>query len=83
MMATRRPTPPRRAPTTRTVMPRGRMRLAFFRETWSELKKVAWPTRQEAINLTVVVIVVSVVVGLLLGTIDLGFSKLIDLLLVR
>ncbi|MCC6627134.1 MAG: preprotein translocase subunit SecE [Chloroflexi bacterium] len=42
-----------------------------LRDTRSELRKVTWPTRQETINLTLVVIALSVVLGLILGGVDL------------
>ena len=62
--------------------------LAFLRPRWlqdiiSELRKVTWPTRQETANLTMVVVVVSVVVGLALGGIDLLFNWLIENTLLR
>jgi preprotein translocase subunit SecE len=41
-----------------------------IRETRSELRKVVWPTREETIRLTVVVITISVIIGLLLFTAD-------------
>jgi preprotein translocase subunit SecE len=41
-----------------------------FRETRSELRKVVWPTREETIRLTGVVIVISLIIGLLLFTSD-------------
>jgi preprotein translocase subunit SecE len=47
----------------------------------SELKKVTWPTRDETAYLTMVVIVVSVVVGSALGGIDVAFNWLINHLL--
>lgn len=50
---------------------------SFFRETRDELKKVVWPTRQETIRLTFVVIVVSLLVGLFLGGLDFVFVKII------
>lgn len=37
-----------------------------IRETRSELRKVIWPTREEATRLTVVVIVISIIIGLIL-----------------
>lgn len=46
----------------------------YFRETWAELKKVRWPTRQEAQNLTLIVLAVTVGMALLLGAMDLFFS---------
>jgi preprotein translocase SecE subunit len=36
----------------------------------SELRKVAWPTQRETINLTIVVIALSIAVGLFLGGFD-------------
>jgi len=40
----------------------------------SELRKVTWPTRNETINLTILVIVVSAAIGGLLGVIDIFFN---------
>jgi preprotein translocase subunit SecE len=51
----------------------------FFRNTQSEVKKVTWPTRQQTINLTIVVIGLSLAVGVSLGVIDLALSALIRL----
>jgi preprotein translocase subunit SecE len=53
----------------------------FFRETIGELRKVSWPTRQEAINMTIIVIIVMTVVSLFLWFIDLGATRLISLAL--
>jgi len=52
-------------------------RFQFIREVISELRKVVWPTREEATRLTVMVIVVAASVGVLLGIIDFAFSLLI------
>lgn len=46
----------------------------YFRETRAELRKVRWPTRQEAWNLTKVVLVVTVSMALLLGLLDYLFA---------
>jgi len=46
----------------------------YFRETWAELKKVRWPTRQEAQNLTLIVLAVTVGMALLLGAMDAFFA---------
>jgi preprotein translocase subunit SecE len=51
-------------------------RFKFFTETIAELRKAVWPTRQEAIRLTIIVIVVCLVVGLILGALDYGFTHL-------
>ena len=53
-------------------------RFKFIGETITELKKVVWPTRRETIHLTVMVIIISVVVGAILGTLDYGFTHLVD-----
>ena len=49
----------------------------FFNEAWSELKKVSWPTREQVRNLTVLVFVISFVVGLFITVVDSGFDVLI------
>jgi preprotein translocase subunit SecE len=56
---------------------------AWSADIWSELKKVTWPTRDETVYLTTVVIIVAVTVGILLGGIDIFFNWLIDHLLLR
>ena len=53
----------------------------FFRDTRSELRKVVWPTREQATNLTVLVCVASLAVGLFLGGLDLLFAQLFKMLL--
>ncbi len=51
----------------------------FYRETTGELRKVTWPTREEAWNLTVIVLVVLVIMALFLGLIDLVGAELLNL----
>ena len=46
-----------------------------LREVRSELRKVAWPTRQETLNYSLVVLVTLVIVTLLIFGIDWVFSK--------
>ncbi|MFQ6001012.1 MAG: preprotein translocase subunit SecE [Anaerolineae bacterium] len=53
----------------------------FLRETRSELRKVVWPSRQEATNLTIIVIAVTLTMAASLGFIDYIFSKLFGLLI--
>ncbi|MCX8277708.1 MAG: preprotein translocase subunit SecE [Dehalococcoidia bacterium] len=52
----------------------------FFGEVFSELRKVSWPTRQEATRLSVMVIALSATIGLFLGFVDMGFARLISLI---
>ena len=61
----------------------GKQRGKFIGETISELRKVVWPTRQEAIYLTTIVIVVTVAVAIALWVIDLGFSEVMNIILLR
>jgi preprotein translocase subunit SecE len=51
---------------------------AFYRETIGELKKVSWPTRKEAINLTWVVIIVMALMAVVLGGLDYLFFNFFD-----
>lgn len=53
----------------------------YFKETWVELKKVNWPTRKEALNLTLIVLAVTAFMALLLGAIDLFFTWAFSLIL--
>ncbi|MGE5620345.1 MAG: preprotein translocase subunit SecE [Sphingomonadaceae bacterium] len=53
----------------------------FLREIRSELRKVVWPTRQEAVNLTMIVIGVSAAVGVFLGLVDFTFSEMFRIIL--
>ena len=55
--------------------------VTFLQEVQEELKKVVWPTREEVIRLTIVVLFISVVVGLFLGGIDIVLVKLIEIFL--
>ncbi|MEK6192490.1 MAG: preprotein translocase subunit SecE [Chloroflexota bacterium] len=43
----------------------------YVTESWAELRKVVWPTRRQVVNLTLIVIVVSAVVGAYIAIIDL------------
>ncbi len=52
----------------------------YFRETIAELRKVNWPSRQEATQLTVIVLVVVFLMSMLLGVLDLLFSRLFGLI---
>jgi preprotein translocase subunit SecE len=52
----------------------------YFGETVGELRKVTWPTRKEATNLTLIVIAVVVAMGLLLGALDFIYSRFFALL---
>ena len=54
---------------------------AFFRESAGELRKVSWPTWPEARQLTGLVLLVMLVMGLLLGLTDGAVHRLLNLML--
>lgn len=60
-----------------------RFRFKIFGEVISELRKVVWPTKEEAIRLALFVLALSIALGLLLGAIDYGFTELTKLFLPR
>lgn len=52
--------------------------LAF--DLFNELKKVTWPTRADTIKLSVIVIIISLIIGLYIGIIDFLLAKGLELL---
>ena len=52
----------------------------FIDESWSELKKVSWPNRLQVRNLTILVFVVSLVVGIYITIADTGFDRVVKFL---
>ena len=53
----------------------------YFKDTRAELAKVTWPTREEGIRLTTVVLIVTTIAAIVLFGIDTIFSLIIALLL--
>jgi preprotein translocase subunit SecE len=53
----------------------------FLNEVREELKKVTWPTKNETIRLTTIVVVSSVLAGSFLGIVDLMFTKIFSVFL--
>ena len=54
--------------------------IRFFSEVIGELRKVTWPSRQEATRLTILVLTLSITIGILLGIVDYFFSRLMAVL---
>ena len=48
----------------------------------SELKKVTWPSREETIKLTAVVVIISLIISLYIGIIDFLLARLLNILTV-
>jgi len=55
--------------------------IQFLSEVKSEVKKVTWPSKKEALGGTAVVLVVVFVMALFLGLVDLLLSKIVETLL--
>ena len=55
----------------------------FLMDVISELRKVVWPTREDTFHMAVVVVIVTIIFGALLGGIDIGFSWLVDKILLN
>jgi preprotein translocase SecE subunit len=53
----------------------GGSRFRVFGEVIAELKKVVWLSRREVAYLTVIVLIISIIAGLALGFIDIGFAN--------
>jgi preprotein translocase SecE subunit len=52
----------------------------YFSDVIDELKKVTWPPKNEAIRLTLIVIVISLIIGSYVGIIDVLLAKGLELL---
>jgi preprotein translocase subunit SecE len=52
---------------------------SFFSDSWSELKKVKWPSRKELTSYTIVVVSVVIFVTIYFAILDLGISELVRL----
>ncbi len=59
----------------RPLIPRVR---SYIGEIISELKKVVWPTREEARRLTIMVLIIAGAIGLFLGVTDYGFTRFME-----
>ena len=53
----------------------------YWAETTGELRKVSWPTWPEARQLTIIVLIVMVALGIFLGLVDLGANNLLNTVL--
>jgi preprotein translocase subunit SecE len=53
----------------------------FSREVLAEFRKVNWPSREQLINSTTVVLVVTVVIAFFLGAVDIGLARIVERIL--
>ena len=52
--------------------------ITFLQETFAELRKSVWPSREETTRLTVVVIILAIVMSFFLGGLDRGLKETFD-----
>ncbi|MBI5151066.1 MAG: preprotein translocase subunit SecE [Candidatus Pacebacteria bacterium] len=57
--------------------------ITFIHQVREELAKVTWPSRKETLNMTLIVLGVSVAVGLYVGGLDAVFTSLFDYIIKR
>lgn len=55
----------------------------YLREVRSEMTKVTWPTRGQTVKMTLLVIIVSVVIGVFIGSLDILLSRIAGAILSR
>ena len=55
--------------------------LRFISEAYRELQRVTWPTRDETMRLTLMVIAVAAAIGAFLFVVDLAFARIMDVIL--
>ena len=48
----------------------------YFREVRAEVRKVTWPSREEVLRLSAIVIVVMILMSAFMAIIDFAFSRL-------
>ena len=57
--------------------------LGFLRESWSELKKVVWPTRKNAVRLTLAVLAITFGVAGFTAVLDYFLNQMLNLLVAK
>uniref|UniRef100_A0A831YYX0 Protein translocase subunit SecE n=1 Tax=candidate division WWE3 bacterium TaxID=2053526 RepID=A0A831YYX0_UNCKA len=57
--------------------------VTFLKESWAELKKVVWPTRPEAVRLTVAVLAITFGVAGFTAALDYFFNQMLNILVER
>ena len=55
--------------------------IQYLTEVREELRRVSWPTRQQTLQKTSIVIVVSIIVGTYIGVLDFAFTRLMSFLI--
>lgn len=50
----------------------------YFKSSFDELKKVKWPTRQEAVKHSILVVLICIFMAMFLGLLDFGLTNLVE-----
>ncbi len=53
----------------------------YFVDSFHEIKKVSWPTKNQTKNYTLIVIGLTLAMAIFLGALDLGLSRLLEFLI--
>ena len=61
-------------------MDKNKVRQNIGSDIVDELKKVSWPSRKDTIRLTLIVIIVSLIIGLYVGIIDILLAKGLEII---
>lgn len=63
---------------------RGNLVSKYLREAWEEINKVTWPTRDQAIRMTIIVLIITFIIMVVIGVLDwlfaLGYDETLKLL---
>ena len=56
---------------------------SFLKETKNEMRYVIWPSRRRTIAYTLIIIVLSLILGYILSGLDIGFRSLLGHLIIK
>jgi preprotein translocase subunit SecE len=57
--------------------------ISYFQEVRQELSKVVWPKKDEVVRLTLVIFIISGIIGVYVGTLDFTFVKFLEVFIAR
>lgn len=57
--------------------------LSYLDEVKAEMVRVVWPTRKQVVELTILVIFISIIVGVYVGSLDFVFTNVLNKILGR
>ncbi len=57
--------------------------VVYFRKTWAELKKVNWPTMEQGLSMTRIVLIVTAAMAIFLGILDFFFGWMLTGIVAR